>query len=207
MQRIKRGSVGIIILVSILIILLSISAIWVYLMKTNKYIGLGETLRPYLKDVPVLNLLLPEVADDSTPVMFARDELEKKYIMLYDANKVLTDKVENLEKELNAKEDVTEKYEILLKEVESLNQQITANEEKQKQDEENLKSEELKNLVKVYEAMDTGEAAQILEQIGALNIDLVIDICKEMKTASFSAILAEMDNDFAAILSERMVSE
>jgi len=207
MNKLKRGSAATAILVSILLVLLIVIGVWIYLMKTNKFIGLGETLRPYIKDAPVLNLLLPELPNESVPTLFGRDELEQKYIAIYNENKELIAKVETLEKELSEKEDVTQKYEILIKEVDSLNKQITESKEQQIEQEETIKEEELKNLVKVYETMDTGEAAAILEQIGALNIDLVITICKEMKTSNFAAILAEMDNDFAAILSERMISE
>jgi len=207
MIKFKKGSAGTAVLVSILLVLLIVSAVWVYLMKTNKYIGLGETLRPYLKDTPVLNLLLPDLPDDSIPVMFARDELEEKYKRIYGENQILIARVEELESVLEEKEDVRSKYEILLNEVETLNKQITEMEEEKRIAAETVKSEELKNLVKVYESMDAGDSAKILEQIGALNLELVIEICKEMKTSNFSQILTEMDDDFAAILSERMISE
>lgn len=206
MKSLKRGSAGVAVLVSILLVLLIIIAVWVYLMKSNKFIGLGETLRPYIKDTPVLNMLLPEVPDESTPVLFGRDELEQRYVVLYDENKLLTERVETLEKEVTEENNMQEKYDILLKEVESLSKKIAEEEAQEKQEKENIKSEELKNLVKVYETMDAGEAAKILEQIGALNIELVVDICKTMKTNKFSDILVEMDDDFAAILSERMLS-
>jgi len=207
MIKFKKGSAGTAVLVSILLVLLIVSAVWVYLMKTNKYIGLGETLRPYLKDTPVLNLLLPDLPDDSIPVIFARDELEEKYKRIYGENQILIARVEELESVLEEKEDVRSKYEILLNEVETLNKQITEMEEEKRIAAETVKSEELKNLVKVYESMDAGDSAKILEQIGALNLELVIEICKEMKTSNFSQILTEMDDDFAAILSERMISE
>ena len=54
--------------------------------------------------------------------------------------------------------------------------------------------------------MEVKESAAILEEIGELNISLVIDICKEMKTAKFAEIMQEMNTDFAAILSERMAN-
>ena len=207
MKKIRNGSMGTAVLVSILLVLLIIAGIWIYLTKTNKYIGLGETLRPYIRDVPVLNLVLPNLPDDSVPVMFARDELEVKYKKYYNETQSLTTKVEELEKKLSEKEDVSQKYEILLKEVDALNKQITSMEEAQKQKEQEQKSQEFKNMVKVYETMDTSEAAKVLEQIGSLNLELVIEICKEMKTTVFATILQEMDDDFAAILSERMISE
>lgn len=207
MKKNKNGSIGTAVLISILLVLLIITGIWIYLMKSNKYIGLGETLRPYIKDVPILNLMLPDLPDESVPVMFARDELETKYKKYYDETQRLTVRVEELEKELAEKEDVSQKYEILLKEIDSLNKQIKTMEEERNQEEQKQKTEEFKNMVKVYETMDSGDSAKLLEQIGALNLELVMQICKEMKTSTFSNILAEMDNDFAAILSERMISQ
>ena len=62
----------------------------------------------------------------------------------------------------------------------------------------------MNNLVKVYESMEAADAAKILEGMGELNISLVVDICKAMKTAKFSELLPEFDTDFAAVLSERM---
>ena len=162
MKRIKTGSIGIAVLVSILLVLLIISGVWIYLSKSNKYIGLGETLRPYIQDTPILNLMLPDLPDDSTPALFARDELETKYVKYYNEAQTLSAKVEELESELAAKEDVSAKYQILLTEVDSLNKQIADAEKQKIIDAENAKNEELKSMVKVYETMDTAESAKIL---------------------------------------------
>ena len=206
MIRLKRGSMGVVILVSVLLVLLIICAIWAYLIKTNKFINLGETLRPYLQDVPVLNMLLPEVPDESNPVAFGRQELEDRYVVLYTENGLLKDRIANLEKDLSEKNDVSQKYAILLREVDLLNAENASLKASQNSGQPSTK-EELASLVKVYETMEASEAAEILEQIGTLNIHLVVKICREMKSAKFAAILAEMDKDFAAILSERMLAD
>ena len=65
-------------------------------------------------------------------------------------------------------------------------------------------TEKVKNLVKIYESMEASDSATILEEMGELNISLVVDICKQMKTATFAEIMQEMSTEFAAILSERM---
>ena len=52
--------------------------------------------------------------------------------------------------------------------------------------------------------MEPSNAAKILQDVGELNISLVLEVCEAMKTAKFSEILQVMDTDFAAILSERM---
>ena len=54
--------------------------------------------------------------------------------------------------------------------------------------------------------MEASEAAKVLEEVGELNISLVVDICREMKTATFAEIMQNMSTEFAAILSERMAS-
>lgn len=205
MIRLKKGGTGMIVLVSILIVLLIISGIWAYLIKTNKFIGLGETLRPYLKDIPILNMLLPEIPDASNPVVLGRQELEDKYLVLYTENSLLKDRVDTLEKDLAEKNDVTQKYNILLREVDILNAELAAYKTSTVAN-AGAKSE-LEDLVKVYETMEASEAADILEQVGTLNIKLVVRVCREMKTAKFAAILAEMDKDFAAVLSERMLTD
>ena len=61
-------------------------------------------------------------------------------------------------------------------------------------------------MVKIYESMEPANAAGILEDVGELNISLVVEICKSMKAAKFSEILQEMDTSFAAILCERMAN-
>ena len=102
--------------------------------------------------------------------------------------------------------EVEEKYNILLKEVSSLKETIAVFEAQNSEEaSEAEKLEKLKKLVKVYESMDAAEAAAVLEEMGTLNINLVMDICKNMKSASFSEILQAMNVDFAAILSERMI--
>ena len=205
MIRLKKGGTGMIVLISILLVLLIISGIWAYLIKTNKFIGLGETLRPYLKDIPVLNMLLPDPPDDSNPVVLGRQDLEDKYLVLYTENGLLKDRVDTLEKELAEKNDVTQKYTILLREVDLLNAELASY--KTSTVTNSSEKAELEDLVKVYETMEASEAADILEQIGTLNIKLVVKICREMKSAKFASILAEMDTDFAAVLSERMLTD
>jgi len=183
---------------------------WVYLIKTNKFFGLGELLRPRLKDVPIVCMILPEVTDPSAdPDLMAREEINLKYSKLLAENTELQKTVSELKIRVSDKDEIESKYEILLKEVERQSKEIaeyekaydkTAVAEKEKEEE----AEKIKNLVKIYESMDASEAATILEEIGELNIVLVVDICKEMKTATFAEVLQNMSTEFAAILSERM---
>lgn len=184
---------------------------WVYLIKTNKFFGLGELLRPRLKDVPIVCMILPEVTDTTAdPDLMGREEINYKYSKLLSENTDLQKKIAELEKQVADKEELQSKYEILVGEVERQSKQIAKFEAQElsnvadKTDKE--EKEKISNLVKIYESMDASEAAKILEEIGELNISLVVDVCKTMKTASFAEIMQNMSTEFAAILSERMAS-
>lgn len=204
----KKGGSGIVVIIAILLFLGTIFGVWGYLIKTNKFINLGEKLRPFIKDIPVVSMILPDSDMEADPTTFARGELERLYVDLLSENKTLTDKTTSQEEELITLREIEEKYNILLKEVSSLKETIAVFEAQNSEEaSEAEKLEKLKKLVKVYESMDAAEAATILEEMGTLNIELVMDICENMKSASFSEVLQAMDVDFAAILSERMIEE
>lgn len=201
----KKGGSGFLIFFAIIIFLGTLGGVWGYLIKTNKYINLGETLRPYLKDIPVISMILPDSSAESDPATFGRSELEKYYIELSSENEILAKKNSELEAEIIPLKEIETKYNILLKEVNSLKETIAVFEA-----ESSLaasETEKIKSLVKVYEAMEASEAAAVLEQMGTLNINLVMEICKNMKSAKFSEIMQEMDVGFAAILSERIIED
>jgi len=178
---------------------------WVYLIKTNKFFGLGELLRPNLKDIPIVCMILPDVKDPGVdPNIMSREEINLRYTNLLNENTTLQSELATLRVEVSNKQEVEDKYKILLKEVEKLTKE---NAELKKVEEETVvqdDNEKIKNLVKIYESMEAKEAATILEEVGELNINLVVSVCKELKTAKFAEIMQEMSTDFAAILSERL---
>jgi flagellar motility protein MotE (MotC chaperone) len=193
---------------ALLLSLTIIFGVWGYLIKTNKFFGLGEILRPYMQNIPVISMILPAPPNPSDPLLFPREQLNEEYKKVLAEKQAITAQNEELLKEVASKKEIEDKYNILKKEVDILNKELETN--KSQQSEEQLKqesTENIKNIVKTYETMDPAEAAKILEQMGTLNIELVIKICKQMKTSSFSAILQEMDTNFAAILSENMLAE
>lgn len=199
----KKGSSVLVIIIAVILFLGTIGGVWGYLIKTNKYINLGEKLRPFIQDVPVINMILPESSADAEPTTIARGELERLYVELSSENKALSEKNSKLEEEIVPLRETQDKYNILLKEVNSLKETIAAFEAASS--EEASEAEKMKAIVKVYETMEAKEAAAILESMGSLNMNLVMDICKNMKSAKVSEIMQEMDTDFAAILSERMI--
>jgi len=183
---------------------------WVYLIKTNKFFGLGELLRPRLKDVPIVCMILPEVTDPTTdPNLMAREEINEKYSKLLAENTELQKNISELKIQVADKKEVENKYKILLKEVERQSKEITKYENMAAENAAKAElsdDEKIKNLVKIYESMEAAESAKILEEIGELNISLVVDICKAMKTATFAEVMQNMSTEFAAILSERMTA-
>lgn len=201
----KKGGSIFVIIIAIILFLGTIGGVWGYLIKTNKYINLGEKLRPFIQDVPVINMILPDSSAEAEPTTFSRSELENFYAELSAENKTLTEKNSKLEEEVIPLRETEQKYNILLKEVATLKETIAILEAKNS--EAQTEAEKMKSLVKVYEAMEATEAAAILESMGSLNMNLVMNICKNMKSASVSEIMQEMDTDFAAILSERMLEE
>jgi len=199
----KKGAGGFAIVLAVILFIGTVFGVWGYLIKTNKFINLGEILRPYIQDIPVVNMILPDSSADADPTTFARSELERFYQELTAENEVLSQKNTELEAEVVPLREVETKYNILLKEVDNLKKTV-ANFEAESMAAAS-EEEKIKNLVKVYESMEAAEAAAILEEIGTLNMNLVMSICNNMKSSSFSEILQAMDKDFAAILSERLI--
>lgn len=195
-----------IVMFSLVLALAIAIGIWGYLIKTNKFFGLGEMLRPHLKEIPIVCRILPDLPTGTEPDLMARDVINEKYTELLNENVELHKKIANLETDVTTLKAVEEKYEILVKDLEKVSKELTGL--KQENDKtlakEKEEAEKINNLVKIYESMEVSNAADILEDIGELNISLVIEICRAMKTATFSEILQEMDVEFAAILSERM---
>ena len=202
-EKTKKGS-GCVVILAILIALGLALGTCVYLIKTNRFLNLGELLRPHIKDTPILCMMLPDLSDEGNPNLFDRESLNTRYTRYYNETLQLRERVAELEKNAGDYKALESKYEIVLKEVDNLTRTLEAKEEAEKIAAETKEEEKLTALVKVYETMEAADAAKILEGMGELNISLVVDICKAMKNAKFAELLAEFDTDFAAVLSERM---
>ncbi len=197
-----------VIIFSLLLALVIAIGSWVYLIRTNKFFGLGELLRPKLKEIPIICNILPPVPTGTEPDLMARDEINSKYTALLNENVELHKKIADLETRNVELNSVEEKYQIVVKDLEKLSKQYA---ELQKTNAEFATTtkdnkEKIDNMVKIYESMEPANAADILEDVGELNISVVVEICRNMKSAKFSEILQEMDTSFAAILCERMAN-
>ena len=152
-------------------------------------------------------MILPEITDPSAdPNLMAREEINMKYSNLLSENTDLQKTISELKAQVADKQEIEDKYKILLKEVERQSKKILEYENivENSKNEDIENSEKLKNLVKIYESMEAAESAKILEEIGEINISLVVDICRTMKSATFAEVMQNMSTEFAAILSERM---
>jgi len=200
----KKKTSKLVVLLAILIALGLAVGTCIYLIKSNRFFRLGEMLRPYIKDTPIICMLLPNPEDESNPDMYDRETLNRKYVAFFNENVELHKRVTELEQNAGDYAELEAKYEIAIREVENLTRELEQKRQAELLAADTAEQEKLDNLVKVYESMEAADAAEILEGMGELNISLVVDICKAMKTAKFSELLPEFDTDFAAILSERM---
>lgn len=205
--------------------------------------GFGSSvLRPILKDVPVLNLILPEPSEEEL-LKEAEEEGEenqiatlsqaKEMIAMLEAeneklsgnNKTLKEQIADLEKQIerlevfeNAQNEFQLQKEEFYNEIvygenapdadtyiewyesidaahaESIYRQLLLNESA---------DDELKDLAKTYENMKPADAAEVLEKIG--NLDTVAEILGAMKTESRAKVMNELDPDFAAHVTKKLM--
>ena len=95
----KKGVNGIVIAIAVILFIGIFLGVWGYLIKTNKFINLGDKLRPFIQDIPVINMILPDSSIDADPTTFARSELERLYAELTAENEILSQKNDELESE------------------------------------------------------------------------------------------------------------
>jgi len=202
----KKGGAAYI-FISFIVAIALICVAWYFLINKN-VAGLGETLRPMIKDIPVISMALPPPLDPSDPSLYPREQLDEEYRKIYAERNALTTENETLKTENAELNKIKSQYTILERELNTLTAQLQTNEQNSDDGMITFVDEEaMKNYVKIYETMDSGEAATILENMGTLNIDLVIKICKNMKSNKLSAIMIEMDDEFASVLAERLAVE
>ncbi len=201
--------------------------------------GFGSTvLRPVFKNVPVINKLLPPPSDE---------EVAKESDYPYDTLEEALNQVEILEGTIKAKDAdikaLSDKQEELLKEIERLSK---FEEEKKTLEEEKIKfyqeivygetapstdtyiewynqldpeyaeqvyrevisakqaDEEIKELAETYASMDSKKAAKILENMKN-DLDTVALILSNVETAARAKILNEMDPELAASITKKLM--
>ena len=216
-------------LVSILVAMLII-VIWLVifalLIKMNVG-GIGSSLRPYLKNVPVVNKILPAATDEEI-----QEETGGKYKSLSEA----VDRIKELEAQLDENNNNGNASAQTIAELQAEIARLKVFEDKfdtdvvytdnapdiseykswyESIDSENAAklyeqvvkdlqySQQVKDWAETYSKMDAKNAAAILEEMTG-DTDLVSDILLCMTSKQRAAILAEMDTVFAAKMTKIM---
>lgn len=204
--------------------------------------GFGSgVLRPVLKDVPLINKILPEPSEEEL-LEEAEDSEEYQIATLSQAKDLITKLQEENEKLTSNNKKLKEEKKDLEKEVERLKTFETAQADFQKQKEEfynqivygedapdadtykewyesidaenaeriyrqvlaNESSDAvIKKIGKTYANMKPKEAATVLEKMG--DWDVVASIMSAMKPEERAKIMDEMDPDFAAWITRKLM--
>jgi flagellar motility protein MotE (MotC chaperone) len=204
--------------------------------------GFGSSvLRPILKDVPVINKILPaaseeelekeaeEESDDQIATLSqAKDliaQLQEENDKLTSNNKSLKEENDDLTKENERLKVFEENQNAFQTEKEEFYREIvygenapdadtyskwyesidSANAEaiyRQVISEESADSD-LKDVAKTYENMKPAEAAAVLEKLA--DLDTVAEILGAMKAASRASIMEQMDSEFAANVTKKLM--
>lgn len=198
----------------------------------------SRILRPVLKDVPVVNMILPAATDDeaanetSLPYKNLADALAQIELLNAtvetDQEKIqtMTEQLQEKDNEiarLKAFEEDQERFSELKNEfynevvygnsapdadtyiewyesidadaAEEIYRQVVAKE---------AASSEIKELATTYAEMEPAAAAKILETMSG-NLDTVTKIMKEMSSSDRAEIMAQMDPDFAANITKKLM--
>ena len=180
--------------------------------------GIGSNvLYPVLKDVPLVNKILPSVSEEQQA-----EEGNYKYTTLKSANA----RIEELEGQLasesgttSANSDYIKNLEAKVKQLQKYKDDVDAFNKRVAEFDEKVvftdnapdaseyrkyyEEEKAKELATYYSNMEAASAAQTLQEMKE-DLDLVCDIIENMPEKKAAAILQEMDSTFAAQISKKI---
>ena len=179
--------------------------------------GIGSMLRPFLKNVPVINRILPEATDEEiaeetggkyknlAEAIDRINELEAELAQYKDAGTANSSTIADLQAEiarLKVFEDNAQYYQDLKdkfdREVVYTDNAPDISAELYKQVIKDLEySQKIKDWAEAYAKMDAASAAAILEEMTG-DTNLVSQILQCMTSKQRAAVLAEMDPVYAA---------
>jgi flagellar motility protein MotE (MotC chaperone) len=204
--------------------------------------GFGSSvLRPILKDVPVINKILPaaseeelekeaeEESDDQIATLSQAKELiaqlQEENDKLTSNNKSLKEENDDLTKENERLKVFEENQSAFQTEKEEFYREIVYGENAPDADtyskwyesidsanaeaiyrqviSEQSADSDLKDVAKTYENMKPAEAAAVLEKLA--DLDTVAEILGAMKAASRASVMEQMDADFAANVTKKLM--
>jgi len=198
----------------------------------------SRILRPVLKDVPVINMILPAASDDeaANETSLPYKNLAEALAQIDDLNATVAadqEKIQNMTEQIQEKdneivrlkgfEDDQERFVQLKNEfynevvygnsapdadtyikwyesidpdaAEEIYRQVVAQQQA---------SSEIKDLATTYAEMEPASAAKILETMKG-DLDTVTKIMQEMASSDRAEIMAEMDPDFAANITKKLM--
>lgn len=171
-EKQKKKGIGLLaFLFPILFSMLIIFGIWGYFIKTNKF-NLGERLRPQLKDIPIVRMVLPPPPDPEDLDSLSWDELVAKYKskrteveklqkQIETLNKVISD----LQKYKNKQEELDQQRAVLEQEKKALMAEKKRLQEDKLKFAEQVKNKDPQGFIGFFERMDKEIAQQIYEKV------------------------------------------
>jgi len=184
-----------------------IFGVWAYFIKSNKF-GLGEKYRNSLKNVPIVNMVLPPNPDPEAAEYMSDDQIVQKYEEFRIKNKEYKKQIEEQKKTISE----LQKYKDNEKAMRSTNQtersfveeekKKIANERKQLQSDKlkfaiDIKNTDKKGFTEYFEKMDKDTAAKVYEKVLKEN-KVSADVANYVKTfelmepASAASVLESM---------------
>lgn len=185
----------------VLVVVIIWLAIFALLIKMNVG-GIGSMLRPYLKNIPVINMLLPEATDEEIA-----GETGGKYKNLSEA----IDRINELETQLSGYKDSNSADSSTIEELKAEIARLKVFEEnaeyyqelKDKFDTEVVYADnapDISNYKEWYESIDSDNAAKLYQQV-------VKDMEESQQVKDWAEAYAKMEPDKAAAILEEMTGD
>lgn len=236
-QEEKAGSKLLSVVIIFLIVIVWLAAMIILIKLDVGHFG-SQVLRPILKDVPVVNLILPPATDDETiaetglPYRTLSEALERIH-ELENTNTMNEATIQKQTEELQEKDNEIARLKVFEEDqeafsqlknefynevvygdsapdadtyiewYESMNPEI-AEEIYRQVIAEKESDGEIKEIANAYAEMDAKDAAEILQTMAG-NLDTVALIMNNMSSSDKAEILAEMEPDFAANITKKLL--
>lgn len=190
----------------------------------------NQYIIPLIQKVPIVKNIIPLREEElsatnnlSKDELIAKNnELEKEIAKLTEEKDVLNKKNELYSTELLRLQDIEYQQLEYKKDKEAFDTLVASGDQKafmqfyEKLSPENAdklykeavvltqQTKEKKNFISTFSAMDEGSASKILQEMIGTDMDLVVDVLKNVGTDTSAAILAAMDTKNAATIAKRM---
>ena len=234
-QEDRNGSKLLTILIVIAIVLIWLGIFGVLIKMDVGNFG-SEVLAPVIKDVPVINRILPKSEEDTQTLAYSNideanakiKQLENELASLKSTNSASEDEVSQLKKEVERLKKFEEQQKSFEQRVKTFDENVVYNDQApdiseykkyyEEIDPDNaasiykdvskdlIYSDKITKQATMYGKMDPEKAAAVLETMTG-DLDLVASILDSMSESKSSAILAEMTPETAAQITTKMTAK